>query len=91
MKIMLAAALVLATLGTAATAQTTPHDAMAAHPMGTKDAMMSHDAMMAKIPAADRPKVEKCMAMSHDEMAKNATCMKMKKLYPEPLQSGYSS
>ncbi len=84
MKIMLAAALVLATFGTAATGQTTPHDAMAAHDaMGAHDTMMSHDAMMAKIPAADRPKVSKCLGMAHDAMAKNATCVKMMKMYPD--------
>ncbi len=40
------------------------------------------DAMATKMSPADTKKIEHCKAMSHDAMAKNATCAKMMKLHP---------
>ena len=77
MKIV-AAALIAATLGTAAAAQMSPAAPMAA------------DAM-AGVPTSAKAKITKCMAMSHDMMMKNATCMKMMKLYPAAFAGSVSS
>ena len=70
---ILAAALIAATLGTAAAAQMAAADPMAG------------------VPAAAQAKITKCMAMKHDMMMKNATCMKMMKLYPAAFAGSASS
>lgn len=78
MKTALIAALFAATFGTAAAAQMAASSPMAADAMAT-------------VPAAAQTKIVKCMAMKHDAMMKNATCMKMMKLYPAAFAGSASS
>jgi hypothetical protein len=49
-----------------------------------KDGMKS-DGMM-KMSMADKKKMAKCNAMSHDMMMKNAGCMKMMKMHPDMMK-----
>lgn len=66
--------------------------AVAAAMLGSAaSAQMATDAAMPKMSAATMKKVDRCKAMAHDAMMKNATCMKMMKLYPAAFSGSVSS
>ena len=74
-KIMCAGAMIAGAMSAPASAQ-----------MASGNAMSSGHMM--KMSASHKRIMTKCMAMSHDGMMKNKSCMKMMKMHPDMMKGG---